>query len=97
MIHLGFNGATLLIAWKSKIELAKKHPIIRLQWGHAFDRVEITQSSIIAWIVSLLQWGHAFDRVEMMARRCLEVLDILLQWGHAFDRVEMCASCASAA
>ena len=39
-----------------------------LQWGHAFDRVEIAVFQIAASrMTPWLQWGHAFDRVEITA------------------------------
>ena len=39
------------------------HP--ELQWGHAFDRVEMLPSNGDTVIFEALQWGHAFDRVEI--------------------------------
>ena len=68
-------------------------PADLLQWGHAFDRVEIDFFREFAIASHLLQWGHAFDRVEIApVEPKSDAEEGVLQWGHAFDRVEITAT-----
>src|SRR3972149_8949584 len=60
----GFNGATLLQAWRVRGHGIRSISMPGLQWGHASSSVESRQRSSPRAIPLELQWGHASSSVE---------------------------------
>ncbi len=80
----GFNGATLLQAWRVAWGARGCIPRIGLQWGHASSSVERTSG--VTWLPDTngLQWGHASSSVESIYPRLYLSLLRLASMGPRF-------------
>ncbi len=84
----GFNGATLLQAWRVDDQRKLVAALSALQWGHASSSVERPCAPNSKAATPKLQWGHASSSVERQATRYPTVASNMLQWGHASSSVE---------
>ena len=88
--HPGFNGATLVRAWRYGYLSRRANAVESLQRGHARESVEMhtTTPMLSAWW--RLQRGHARESVEIVTEDNLHLASFAaLQRGHARESVEM--------